>query len=593
MGLIPDEVIQQLRDRVDIVDLIGRFVTLKRAGRSYKGLCPFHQEKTPSFHVNPDRQAFHCFGCQEGGNAISFLMKVENLSFPEAARVLAKEIGIEIPETDGSAGNGADRLFDALELAQDCYRAALAAPGNPGAHYLEQRGIDAATIQRFGIGFAPDRWDTLVTALRQHGLPVEIGERAGLLSARERGGHYDRLRGRVTFPIRDVRGRVIGFGGRAIAAGQDPKYLNTPETAIFHKRESFYGFPLALEPIRRRDRAVVVEGYFDLVALHRAGIEHVLATCGTSLTLEHARNLRRRCRDVDLLFDGDEAGQRAMQRSLEVLLPEGLRVRAAVLPGGLDPDDFLREHGADALRALVDGAQPALDQVLRRAASRGIATPWEKADAVAAVAPLVALIPSAVERAEFVRQLALAVGSEAVHVEAAVRSAAAGASGEGPREALPPAPARRALDNPEERNLRRMAQCLLDFPFLAAEIELDLLSDLLPADHPLLDVVKLLMCEDLRASDALERAVSGLRPEAAALLRGLAAEGTEIDLAGAQRILVDTEFWLRRRAAKRRQRELTQQLREPGADISRVLREKEALVPISRGLSGPPGAPQP
>jgi DNA primase len=282
-----------------------------------------------------------------------------------------------------------------------------------------------------------------------------------------------------------------------------------------------------------------------------------------------------------------------MQRGLEVLLPEGLRVRAAVLPGGLDPDDFLRERGAEALRALVEGAQPALDQVLRRAVARGVATPWAKADAVSAVAPLVARIPAAVERAEFVRQLALAVGSEAVHVEAAVRAAAAGASPSAAAEALPPAEARRIESTPLERNLRRMAQCLLDYPQLAAEVELDLVSALLPADHPLLDVVKLLLCEDLRAGDALERAAAGLRPEAAALLRGLAAEGSEIDLSGAERILIDTEVWLRRKAAKRRQRELTQQLHDPGADVHRVLGEKKALVPLSRGFSGPPGTPHP
>jgi DNA primase len=593
LGRIPEEVIQQLRDRVDIVDLVGRFVTLKRAGRNYTGLCPFHREKTPSFNVNPDRGAFYCFGCQEGGNAISFLMKVENLTFPEAARALAREHGIEIPESEGARSDSTEPLFAALELAQSAYRRALAEPGNPGAAYLEKRGIDAATIERFGIGFAPDRWDTLVGALRQRGIPAEVGERAGLLAARERGGHYDRLRGRVTFPIRDVRGRVIGFGGRAIAAGQDPKYLNTPETSVFRKREGFYGFPLALEPIRRRDRAVVVEGYFDLVALQRAGVDYVLATCGTALTPDHARNLRRRTREVVLLFDGDEAGQRAMQRALEALLPEGLRVRAAVLPGGLDPDDFSRERGAEALRALVEGAQPALDQVLRRAVARGVATPWAKADAVSAVAPLVALIPSAVERAEFVRQLALAVGSEVVHVEVAVRAAAGGASPSAAAEALPPAEARRSHATPLERNLRRMAQCLLDYPQLAAEVELDLVSALLPADHPLLDVVKLLLCEDLRAGDALERAAAGLRPEAAALLRGLAAEGSEIDLTGAERILVDTEVWLRRKAARQRQRELTQQLHDPGADVHRVLGEKKALIPRARGFSGPPGVPHP
>ena len=380
MGRIPDEIIQQIRDRVDIVDLVGRFVSLKPAGRNHKGLCPFHNEKTPSFVVTPDRQSFKCFGCGEGGNVFGFLMRMENLSFPEAVRTLAAQHGIEVPDTGPSEGGGTQGLQEANELAQECYRRALAQANSPGASYLAGRGIDAATIEHFGIGYAPDRWDTVTQALRARNIPAGEGERAGLLKEGRSGGHYDLLRGRVTFPIRDVRGRVIGFGGRAIREDQEPKYLNTPESPIFHKRRAFFGFPGALEPIRRHGRAIVVEGYFDLVALQRAGIEGAVATCGTALTDEHARNLARRTKTVVLLFDGDEAGQKAMERSLEVLLPAGLRVHTAGLPAGEDPDSFLAREGAEALRALVEAAPPALDVAIRRAVAQGCSTPAEKAE---------------------------------------------------------------------------------------------------------------------------------------------------------------------------------------------------------------------
>jgi DNA primase len=456
LSRIAEETIQQIRDRVDIVGLIGRFVSLKKAGSSYKGLCPFHNEKTPSFNVRPDRGMFHCFGCQKGGNAITFLMEMENLTFPEAVRALGREVGIEITETQRGERGDSERLLAANAAAQACYRAALKAKGSPGAAYLGARGIDADVIDRFGLGFAPDRWDTVVQALRAESVPAEDGARAGLLAERSSGGHYDRLRGRVTFPIQDVRGRVIGFGGRAVSPDQEPKYLNTPESLIFRKREAFYGFPASLEPIRSAGRAVVVEGYFDLIALHRAGMGEGVATCGTALTQEHARNLRRRTREVVLLFDGDEAGQRAIERSLQVLLPQGLRVRAVALPTGDDPDSFLARDGAEALRALIDGAPPALEVAIERAVAKGCDTPWEKSDAVAAVAPLIALVPSAVERGEYCARVALAMGSEARHVEAAVRLVARGGDA---RDAMPVAPRRRG---PEERKILQLVRRLLE-----------------------------------------------------------------------------------------------------------------------------------
>ena len=571
MARIPDEIIQQIRDRVDLVDLVGRFVTLKKAGRSYTGLCPFHGEKTPSFNVNPDRQAFYCFGCQEGGNAITFLMKIENLSFPEAARALAAEHGIEIPETNSGERGLAERLCEANETAQAAYRAALATPGNPALEYLAKRGIDAATIERFGIGFAPDRWDFVAQRLRERGIAAELAERAGILAARPSGGHYDRLRGRVTFPIRDTRGRILGFGGRALAPDQEPKYLNTPESPIYRKREGFYGFPMALDPIRRGERAVVVEGYFDLIALHRAGVEAVLATCGTALSAEHARDLRRRTKQVVLLFDGDEAGQRAITRALEVLLPEGLRVRAAVLPPGEDPDSFLRRAGAAALRGLVEQAAPALDRVMERALAQGSATPAAKADAVAALAPLLALIPAPVERAGFEQQLALCVGIEAHHVEAAVRAVQ---RGQDPRDAVPIAARRR---EPEERYIEQLSRCLLEHPALAARIPSAEIETLVTAG-PLRELLETLVaaCGQGPRID-LEALCERLEPPARLLLRSLAAGDTAPSEATAARTVDDTLAVLRRRSLRTQRQVLRRRLREPDADADALLGEIQRL----------------
>ena len=567
MGLIPDDTIRLVRDRVDIVGLIGRFVSLRPSGRNHKGLCPFHSEKTPSFIVNAERQSFKCFGCDAGGTAITFLMRLENLSFPEALRQLAAEVGIEIAEESAGERGVAERVYEANGFAQAVYREALRVPGNPGAAYLARRGIDADTTERFGIGFAPDAWEHLAQRLRERGIPAELGEQAGLLAERRSGGHYDRLRGRVTFPIRDVRGRIQGFGGRAVAEGQEPKYLNTPESPVFHKREAFFGLPDALEPIRRSERAVVVEGYFDLVALARAGVEGALASCGTALTPEHARQLRRRTRRVVLLFDGDEAGQRAMERALEVLLPEELRVHAAVLPAGLDPDDYLARHGAEALRALVASAPAALDAVIRRVISRGCASPAEKADAVAAMAPLLSMVRAPVERAAWEERLALAVGTEKRHVEAAVR---AGRRGEDPHAAVP-IPVRR-VSMADERKLRLLVRVMLDHPDLAARAPLAAVDAFAPG-HPLVELAVRLATEGGRD---LEQLADGLSPEARSLLFAIAVEETPpggID--SAARALEDLERWLHEREERERQRELTSRMRQGDADISALLSEKQ------------------
>ncbi|MEN8159740.1 MAG: DNA primase [Myxococcota bacterium] len=579
MGRIPDDTLQAVRDRVDIVDLVGRHVGLKKAGRSFKGLCPFHHEKTPSFVVTPERGTWHCFGCGEGGNAFAFLMRHENLTFPEAVRSLAAELGIEIPETSSGERGVLEGVLRANALAHEYYQRALSGDEGRGAReYLAERGLGEDEARRFGVGFAPDRWEGVAEVLRRARIPGALGERAGLVRARSSGGHYDMLRGRVVFPIQDARGRVIGFGGRAMAPDQEPKYLNTPESPAFRKREAFYGLPAALEPMRSRDRAVVVEGYFDQIALARAGMGEAIATCGTALSAEHAKGLSRRTRNVVLLFDGDEAGQRAMLRALEAMLPVGLRVRAAALPGGVDPDDFLRRDGAEALARLVDEAPPALEIAIARAAAAGCRTPWERSDAVAAVAPLLALVADPVERGEFGRRLALAVGADPEDVVAALRRERKG----GEPEPAPAAP-RRTTD--EERHFATLLRLLLEHP-----------AELLPVDESALLAVApdaewgSLASSILAASPgALDALLDALEGEPRLRLSELAnAPRPDLELAErAPRIFRDELGWLmKRRDAQERS---AVKARIAGGDPDALQELQRRLERRAAARSVPPG----
>jgi DNA primase len=409
------------------------------------------------------------------------------------------------------------------------------------------------------------------------------------LKERERGGHYDLLRHRISFPIHDARGRVLAFGGRALGADQEPKYLNSPESPIFRKRDALYGLPFALEAIRHADRAVVVEGYFDRLALHRAGIEEAVATCGTALGEGHARALVRRTRNVVLLFDGDEAGQRAALRGLAVLIPHGLRVRAVALPAGLDPDDLLAQEGAEALRALVEQAPPALDLAIRRAVAAGCGTPWEKADAVAAVAPLLALIPDAVERGEWVRRLAFAAAVEPGEVELAVRRQVRGASEEDSR-----GPVRPRLEGLEERRLADVARILVEHPQLAS----------LAAERGLLEIAnqgpwqELLtalagLAPDLTPQGVMAQLEAGLEAAPRALLHEIASKDErQLELEPASRALTDIAAWFDRRQDRARRRAVTESLRDPEADRAERLREKNRDLERRRaalGIGTPPG----
>jgi len=352
-----DEIREEIRARIDLVELIGQHVRLQRSGRRYKGLCPFHQEKTPSFTVDPERGLWHCFGCGEGGDVFTFVMRTEGLSFPEAAQRLADRVGVRW-QTDPHADARRERrtlLERAVETARRRFIEHLFR--NPAAEaardYLRGRGFSRATLEAFGIGYALDSWDDLLTALSRAGLSPEIAQEAGLVKAGERGGHYDVFRDRIIFPIADVTGRTVAFGGRALKADEPAKYLNSPDTPLFHKRRTLYGLNQARQAIVEAKTALIVEGYTDALSLHQAGLTNVVAGLGTALTREQLQLLARYCDEIVLVYDADAAGQQAATRNLEVFEGCDALVSLVTLPEGTDPDDFVRQHGPEGFRRLI------------------------------------------------------------------------------------------------------------------------------------------------------------------------------------------------------------------------------------------------
>jgi DNA primase len=410
---INDAVLAQLRSAADIIEVIGEHTRLKKAGRSWKGLCPFHNERTPSFTVDREKGLYHCFGCGAGGDVIHFVRQIDRLDFPEAVESLASRFGVSIPKRP-SRRPGEDRrekLGEAVAAAQRFFAAELSKSGNPAARYLEERGVATEAWRKLGLGYAPDSWDSLGRSL-SGAFPEALLIEAGLLQPRPEGrGAYDRFRNRVLFVLRDERGRPVGFGGRALAAGQDPKYLNSPESPIFQKKRTLYGFFEARDPIRRRERAVLVEGYFDHLALLRAGVEETVASMGTALTPEQAERLRRQTEHVILCYDGDAAGRAATRTAIGVCLAQGLRVSAVRLPEGEDPDDVLRRAGPGVLASLVAEAPDFLQWLLEelRPDQQGISAS-ERSTRVTGLLEIVKTIPDPILRYEQYRKVSQAVG---------------------------------------------------------------------------------------------------------------------------------------------------------------------------------------
>ncbi len=377
MAQIPEDKIAEVRDRLDIVEVIGRSVALRKVGRSWKGSCPFHHEKTPSFHVDPVRNLYHCFGCQAGGDVFRFVMEREGKTFPEAVRMLAAEVGVNLPppgriSSDPQAEakhRRRESLLHANEKAAESFENWLFrdASGKAGREHLKARGIGSEVARSFGLGFAPLRND-LGRRLVRASVSESVLQEAGLIARGQREETYERFRGRLMVPIRDPDGRVLAFGARIVEGDHPAKYLNSPETPLYRKSATLFGLDRARASIRRSGAAVVVEGYFDVIALAQAGIDNAVATCGTALTLEHCRLLARHAKDVYLVFDGDEAGSEAAARTHDVVTEvPALTAWVVSLPEGEDPDSFVREQGADAFRTLCGKAQPLVQVLVDRA----------------------------------------------------------------------------------------------------------------------------------------------------------------------------------------------------------------------------------
>jgi DNA primase len=452
-GRIPQHFIDELIARTDIIEVIGSRVQLRRAGREYKACCPFHDEKTPSFTVSPDKQFYHCFGCGAHGTALGFLMEYDHTSFVEAVEDLAARAGLEVPREGGSAAPAQphDELYVALERAGLFFRQSLS--GEPRAReYLARRGLSAEMIQRFGIGYAPARWDALLDRYGTTEDERQVLLRAGLVIERqpdvERGhaaGLYDRFRDRVMFPIRDTRGRTIGFGGRVLDQGE-PKYLNSPETELFHKGRELYGLFEARQATRSLQRLLVVEGYMDVVSMHQAGVSFAVATLGTATTPEHLQRIFRLVGEVVFCFDGDRAGRAAAWRALENAVGEvkqGRQVRFLFLPDGHDPDSLVRQEGAAAFEARLADALPLSEYLIRELSTRSdVGSVDGRAKLVELARPLVRRIPSDVYRELLLAQLAEVVGMPASRLATLLES---DASQPGPpfrSEAAPPRGAR-------------------------------------------------------------------------------------------------------------------------------------------------------
>lgn len=427
------EVLDEIRSRCDIVQLIGAYVQLKPQGRNLAGRCPFHDDRSPSFSVSPDKQLFYCFGCQAGGNVFDFVMRKDGLEFGEAVETLARRAGVDLPERPAAPGEvrrraQREQVLRALAAAAGHFRRNIEdLPGGRRAlAYLEGRGVTGETRERFGLGYAPNapgEGAALTRALVREGYDLEILVSAGLAATGPDGHHYDRFRDRVIFPIRDEQGRVIAFGGRVLGDGQ-PKYLNSPETVVFNKRQVWFAFDLARPAIREAGRAVVMEGYMDVVTAHQHGFCNTVASLGTALSQEQAWSLARLAREVVIAYDVDVAGTAAAFRGIEMFRRAGCGVRVARVPEGKDPDEFLRTRGGDAFRVVLDQALPLLDFVFDQvAAAHDLSTVEGKVAVVEAILPHLAAEESAVTQDAYLRRLAprLGIAEEALRRDLARR----------------------------------------------------------------------------------------------------------------------------------------------------------------------------
>ncbi len=427
-----DSTVEEIKSRLDIVDVVSEYVNLKKAGNRYKGLCPFHGEKTPSFIVSPDRQMFHCFGCQSGGDLITFVMKKEGIEFREAVEMLARRAGVEIKRAYQKPGEqGLNESVYAMQKEALAYFSENLSKSTEAMSYITGRALTDETVAAFSLGYAPDGWHGLLDRLRRKKFKEQIIIQSGLVVAGAK-GPYDMFRHRVMFPIMGLRGEPVAFGGRVMGEGE-PKYLNSPETPIFKKGETLYALNMAREEIRRANSAIVVEGYMDAIACHQGGINNVVAPLGTALTQGHVERLRRLAETLVLLFDGDRAGIAAARRSMGLALEGGLKVKVLMLPGGDDPDGIIKKQGAEHLKGLIDNASSPVGFLIETSTHKGSEAAREALDVLGHVSDALAIDDLIRELAELTgtreqsirEELRKLRRSTAAHHETAKRPAAA------------------------------------------------------------------------------------------------------------------------------------------------------------------------
>src|SRR5262245_12291744 len=617
MAQYSQALLDDIRNAVDIVDLVGRFVNLKKAGVNWKGLCPFHGEKTPSFMVNPRKGIFHCFGCGVGGDVFGFLMRQDKLAFPEAVRTLAKTAGIALPEdTAGRAGDsGREELVRVMDLASRFYADALWGSGGARARdYLERRGIDPQLARRFGLGYAPDGWDALLTFMRGERVLAEPLEKAGLVVPRQGGsGFYDRFRGRLIFAIRDLQGRPVAFGGRAFGDEQ-PKYLNSPETPLYSKGQLLYAADQARPAIQDKNRALLVEGYVDCLMAHQYGFTETVAALGTAFTGAQLGLLRRYCEEVVTFFDADAAGQKAAERAEELLestayggawdvnrsgafvASGALRMKVALLPTGHDPDTFLRAEGAAAFTERITAARGLLSYALDRVLADGpgpMVPGRGPANAFARAALMLAKVPDAQEAASLSHEAGRKLGVDPTQLWTESRKLAAALN----RPVAGARPAATVAGPPIEE--RALVGLLLDSPG-ARQALLALLDDGDVSYAPLRAIVAALR---IRPDATAEGLMTDLDDETArGVLAALLVEEREAE--GETASVAEFQRRLERRQRLGRLRALSRSIAEAqaagGADapmqetLLKLHREGREVYELSRAVAAPdhtaPGA---
>ena len=495
--LIPEHKIEEVLERTDLVALVQRHVELKKSGRSFKGRCPFHEEKSASFYVTPEMKRFKCFGCQAGGDAIAFTQRYLGKSFVDAVRDLAQQAGVDLSGAEDPSAKERQQLREVTALAQAHFQRLLwdEAEGRLGREALAARGVSEETARAFGLGWAPEAWTRLSDELVRRGM-LEFGLQAGLVQRRSKAeGTYDVFRGRLMVPIRAPDGRPLAFGGRLLVGDQGPKYLNSRESRLYNKSETLYALDVAQGDVRRQHSAVLVEGYFDAIALHQAGLKTAVALCSTALTPGHLEVLRRaEARELVLLLDGDAAGRTAVERLAGPLLAAGASTRVALLPEGEDPDTFARKAGADGLRSLLSQGRPLSEHLLTTVLPEGPGAGFErKMEALERLKPVLSYLSVGLVRSAFFAAMAKTFGLPAYELETAVRAKGDSVRAQGKKEPLPPPP--RAVDPVEaalvaaalrdpgllSQDGSRVTDELLHHPGLRTVVG-RLLSGVLPAD---------------------------------------------------------------------------------------------------------------